>query len=188
MDIGDWSATPDLVDIYRDIRARGLESNLAELEAFGFTVIRDALTPAQVKALRDRILEISEQRKGQTLDLENETTHQELEFIPYLLFKDPMFKAPVVSPRVLPLVDYLLGKHAILSSLGCHLKGPGGQGLLLHSDSGNGMPDPFTPYAQVCNCNYALTDYAEERGALAMVPGSHRQGRQPTRYEVWLDG
>ncbi|HLK24597.1 MAG TPA: phytanoyl-CoA dioxygenase family protein [Caulobacteraceae bacterium] len=188
MHIGDWSAAPDLVDIYREVRAAGLEPNLAELEAFGFTVIENALSPDQVTALRERIVEISEARKSVSLDVENETRHQELEFIPYLLFKDPMFKAPVVNPKVLPLVDYLLGKHAILSSLGCHLKGPGGPGLLLHSDTGNGAPDPFTPYAQVCNCNYALTDYTEERGALAMVPGSHRNARQPTKHEVWLDG
>jgi ectoine hydroxylase-related dioxygenase (phytanoyl-CoA dioxygenase family) len=188
MEIADWSAAPDLVDIYREIRERGLETNLAELEAFGFTVIPNALAPEQTKALRERIIEISEQRKDITLDVENETDHRELEFIPYLLFKDPMFKAPVVNPKVLPLVDYLLGRHAILSSLGSHLKGPGGKGLLLHSDTGNGVPDPLTPYAQVCNCNYALTDYTEERGSLAMVPGSHRAHRQPTRHEVGLDG
>lgn len=186
MDIGNWSANPDLVEIYREVRACGLETKLAELEAFGFTTIENALTPDQVKGLRDRILEIAEGRKGAKLDFERETEHRELEFIPYLLFKDPIFKAPIVNPKVLPLVDYLLGRHCILSSLGCHLKGPGGKGLLLHSDTGNGVPDPFTPYAQVCNCNYALTDYTEERGALAMVPASHRLHRQPTRYETGL--
>jgi ectoine hydroxylase-related dioxygenase (phytanoyl-CoA dioxygenase family) len=40
----------------------------------------------------------------------------------------------------------------------------------------------------VANCNFALTDYTEAKGALAMVPGSHRHARQPTRYEVGLAG
>jgi len=43
MEIGDWAATRDLNRIYADIRALGLETNLAELEAFGFTVIEGAL-------------------------------------------------------------------------------------------------------------------------------------------------
>lgn len=188
MDIGDWSATPDLNDIYRDIRELGLETNLAELEAFGFTVIENALSPDQVAHFRGRILEISEARIGRKLDLEAETEHTDTEFIPYLLYKDPRFKESVVNPKPLALITYLLGKHCILSSLGSHLKGPGGKGLLLHSDTGNGMPDPFSPYSHVANCNYALTDYTEENGALAMVPGSHRNFRQPTKWESGLDG
>lgn len=60
MEIGDWSACPDLVDVYRDIRELGLERNLAELEAFGYTVVEEALTPDQTTAMRDRIVELSE--------------------------------------------------------------------------------------------------------------------------------
>lgn len=188
MDIGSWSATPDLNDIYRDIRELGLESNLAELEAFGFTVIEGALSNEQVETFRGQIIEIAEARMGRKLDLENETDHSEVELIPYLLYKNPRFKESVVNPKPLALITYLLGKHAILSSLTCHLKGPGGKGLLLHSDTGNGVPDPFSPYSHVANCNYALTDYTEAGGALAMVPGSHRHFRQPTKYERGLDG
>ena len=63
------------------------------------------------------------------------------------------------------------------------MKGPGKVGLLLHSDTANGVPAPFSAYSHVANCNYALTDYTEAGGCLAMVPGSHRLHRQPTRWE-----
>ena len=188
MQIGDWSATPDLNDIYREIRALGLETNLAELEAFGFTVVEGALSPDLTRRLKDTVIGIAEARVGRALDLENEEALPDIELIPYLLFKDPVFKESVLNPKPLALITYLLGKHCVLSSLVCHLKGPGGNGLLLHSDSSNGLPEPFSPYSQVANCNYALTDYTEEGGCLAMVPGSHRKHRQPTRWEVGLDG
>ena len=35
---GEWTATPELNRIYGTIRELGLETNLAELEAFGFQV------------------------------------------------------------------------------------------------------------------------------------------------------
>jgi hypothetical protein len=188
MDIGDWAATRDLNDIYRQIRALGLETNLAELEAFGFTVIEGALAKADVVAMRSAILAIAEQRMGRSIDLEREEDHKEVALIPYLLFKDPIFKRAVLNEKQLALITYLLGKHCVLSSLTCHLKGPGGGGLLLHSDTANNIPDPFSAYSHVANTNYALTDYTQEGGCLAMVPGSHRLHRQPTRGEVALDG
>ena len=188
MEIGDWAATKDLNGIYREIRDHGLETNLAELEAFGFTVIPDALSPQLTKELREAILRVSEEREGRHLDPDRETEYRDMKFIPYLLFKDPVFKQSVMNPGPLALVTYLLGRHCVLSSLGCHLKGPGGAGLLLHSDQANGLPQPFPAASQTANCNYALTDYTEEAGALAMVPGSHRHLRQPTRAEMGLEG
>ena len=188
MDIGNWTATPDLNDIYREIRALGLETNLAEMEAYGFTIIEDALPAELTKDLRETILRIAEERIGAKLDIEDETHLNAINLIPYLLFKDPLFKQAVLNPKPLAMITYLLGKHCVLSSMVCHLKGPGGQGLLLHSDNSNGVPEPMTPYSQVANCNYALTDYTEEGGCLAMVPGSHRMHRQPTKWETGLDG
>src|SRR5512141_3119482 len=104
------------------------------------------------------------------------------------MFKDPLFEDAVLNERPLALITYLLGQSCRLSSLTSHVKGPGGPGLLLHSDTANGMPAPFSPFSHVANCNYALTDYTREGGALAMVPGSHRYFRQPTRVELELDG
>src|SRR5580698_8173354 len=188
MQIGDWSATKDLNRNYREIRELGLETNLAELEAFGFTVIEDALTPEQVTRLRGAVLAAGEARYGKPLDVENATNVHEVELASYLLYKDPVFEEAVLNPRPLALITYLLGYSCWLSSLTSHVKGPGEVGLLLHSDTANGVPAPFSAYSHVANCNYALTDYTEAGGALAMVPGSHRLHRQPTRWEVNLAG
>ncbi|HET6792963.1 MAG TPA: phytanoyl-CoA dioxygenase family protein [Acidimicrobiales bacterium] len=188
MEIGDWAATRELNGIYGDIRRLGLEANLAELEAFGFTVIEGALGPELTEELKGAILAVASERVGHELDPVGETEYTGMEFQPYLLFRDPVFKRSVLNPGPLALITYLLGRHCVLSSLGCHLKGPGGSGLPLHSDTANGMPSPFPAPSQVANCNYALTDYTEEDGCLAVVPGSHRQYRQPTRWEAMLEG
>jgi ectoine hydroxylase-related dioxygenase (phytanoyl-CoA dioxygenase family) len=188
MDIGDWHSTRDLNRLYREIRALGLETNLAELEAFGFTVIRDALAPQATKRLRDLVVEAAEERFARKLDVERETAHQDWKLLTYLLFRDPLFEEAVLNERPLALITYLLGQSCLLSSLTSHVKGPGGAGLALHSDTANGMPGPFSPYSHVANCNYALTNYTEDEGALAMVPGSHRYFRQPTRAELSLSG
>lgn len=188
MEIGDWRSSRDLNDLYRQIRGLGLESNLAELDAFGFTVIEDALSPELTLKLRQAVVREAEAAFGARLDVEREETHRNWKLVPYLLYKDQLFEQAVLNPGPLALISYLLGQSCLLSSLTSHVKGPGGPGLLIHSDTANGVPGPFSPYAHVANCNYALTDYTEANGALAMIPGSHRNYRQPGRDEIALDG
>jgi ectoine hydroxylase-related dioxygenase (phytanoyl-CoA dioxygenase family) len=188
MEIGDWHSTRDLNDLYRQIRALGLETRLAELDAFGFTVIENALSPDLRARLRAAVVSAAEVSFGARLDVEAETAHRDWKLVPYLFFKDPVFEEAVLNPAPLALISYLLGMSCRLSSLTSHLKGPGGDGLLLHSDTANGAPAPFSAFSHVANCNYALTDYTEAKGALAMVPGSHRYCRQPSRGEIALTG
>ena len=82
---GEWSATPDLNRIYREIRTLGLETNLAELEAYGFTVIRDALSPELTAKLRDAVLRSAENGFKRKLDLDNERELHEVRLAPFLL-------------------------------------------------------------------------------------------------------
>src|SRR5215469_4955987 len=101
MQIGDWAATRDLNRIYREIRALGLESNLAELEAFGFTVIRDALSTELTVKLREAVIGSWEAHFGRKLDLESETELREVQLAPYLLYKDPAFEEALLNPKPL---------------------------------------------------------------------------------------
>jgi ectoine hydroxylase-related dioxygenase (phytanoyl-CoA dioxygenase family) len=188
MEIGDWRSTRDLNELYRQIRSLGLETNLAELDAFGFTVVPDALSPDLTLKLREAVVREAETAFAAKLDVDNEQAHRNWKLVPYLLYKDQLFEQAVLNPKPLALISYLLGQSCLLSSLTSHVKGPGGPGLLIHSDTANGVPGPFSPYAHVANCNYALTDYTEAKGALAMIPGSHRYYHQPGRDQIALDG
>jgi ectoine hydroxylase-related dioxygenase (phytanoyl-CoA dioxygenase family) len=201
MKLVDNPVTRDLNRAYRRIEGLGLVENLAELEAFGYTVIEDAAPNGWVERAREVILDVIEAQLGRRPDVGTEASlksdlpfdpsvdpewrrSQEWEFAAYLLFRDPIFEEFLTNERPLALVQYLLGKSCLLSSMSCHFKGQGPRSLIpLHSDNGNGAPEPFPPYAMVANCNYALTDYTEAGGALAVVPGSHRNARQPKGNE-----
>jgi ectoine hydroxylase-related dioxygenase (phytanoyl-CoA dioxygenase family) len=178
MEIGEWRATRDLNDVYRDIRS-----------LVGFTVIEDALAPELTERLREAIVDAIAEKSGRRPDPAASDEHPEMTLAHYLLFRDRAFEEAVLNPPALALITYLLGKSCLLSSMTSHFKGPGRLPLGLHSDNGNMTPNPLPPYALVANCNYALTDYTgPESGAFAIVPGSHKLNRHPTSAEARLGG
>jgi ectoine hydroxylase-related dioxygenase (phytanoyl-CoA dioxygenase family) len=171
--------------ILDSVAALGLNERLMELETQGYTILRRVLAEPQIAAAKAAILARVERTSGRRVDEHgaNAADFNGMRYIPYLLYDDPVFEAILTAPGPLSLITYLLGESCLLSSMGCHFRGPGGAPLMIHSDNGNGMPAPFSPIAMVANINYALTPYSREAGALAMIPGSHRLCRQPTPQE-----
>ncbi len=171
------------------VRKLGLAEHLIDLETSGYTVIRGVLRADRIERAKQAILRRVERMTGSRIDIEAETGERwsGQSYVPYLLYDDEVFEEILMEPKPLALVTYLLGESCLLSSIGCHFKGPGGEPLMLHSDNGNGMPAPFSPISMVANVNYALTPYSREAGALAIVPGSHKLARQPTARERCLD-
>jgi ectoine hydroxylase-related dioxygenase (phytanoyl-CoA dioxygenase family) len=168
----------------------GLDANLLELETQGFTTLPGVLSEDQIERARTAIVDRVQQETGRPVDLDAESgsEFEGLTYVPYLLYDDEIFEEIMMAEKPLALITYLLGESCLLSSIGCHFKGPGGTPLALHSDNGNGMPAPFPAYSQVANINYALTPYSREAGALAVVPGSHKLVRQPRPEEMMLNG
>ncbi len=188
MQIGDWAATPDLNQIYREIRELGLETNLAELGAFGFTTIEGALSADEVAATRAKVIaEISEARLGRKLDLDGEADYEDLSFIPFLLFKDPIFKIGLLNPAA--RADHLSAGPALHSlqprPAPERSRRATGSAALRHRQQ---HARPTTPYAQVANCNYALTDYTEARGCLGYCARQPSQPAPADALEVGLEG
>lgn len=171
--------------ILAEVDRLGLAAHLLALESDGYTVLPGALSPMQVARAKAAIVARVERQSGKTvnLDAESGTAFTGMQYIPYLLYDDPIFEEVLLQPEPLALVTWLLGESCLLSSMGCHFRGPGGAPLMLHSDNGNGMPAPFPSHAVTANVNYALTPYSMAAGALGMVPGSHRLQRPPTPRE-----
>jgi ectoine hydroxylase-related dioxygenase (phytanoyl-CoA dioxygenase family) len=94
-----------------------------------------------------------------------------------LLYEDTVFEEALMNPVLLALVTHLCGFRAVLSSMGCFLKGPNKTPFGLHTDID--LPSPLPPYAMVCNATWMLTDMTRENGSTAFVPGSHKWCRRP---------
>lgn len=177
-----------LARVLDEVAALGLNENLLELETHGYTVVKGVLSALTIERAKAAILRRVERTTGRAIDPETATAadFNGMQYIPYLLYDDPVFEDVLMERKPLALITYLLGESCLLSSMGCHFRGPGGMPLMVHSDNGNGMPAPFSPISMVANVNYALTPYSREAGALAMIPGSHRLQRAPSAQENFL--
>jgi ectoine hydroxylase-related dioxygenase (phytanoyl-CoA dioxygenase family) len=170
------------------IEALGLTKHLLELEVQGYTVLPGVLSEDRVARAKVAILRRVEHKTNRTIDPDNATAadFHGMEYLHYLLFDDPVFPEILLEPKPLALMSYLLGESCVLSSMGCHFRGPGGMPLAVHADgTADGL---MTPASLVANCNYALTPYTREAGAVVLFPGSHRKLRQPTAHENWKAG
>jgi len=191
MKIQDWETTRELSGIYRDVRALDLEQNIAEHDAFGFTIVppEKVAPPAFQRRLLEAILGYHERRTGQRIGLDELATaslpgNRPIEVHLGLIGEDPIFEEVVNNPAVLALARYFCGKSVLLSEALTILKRRDDTpSHLLHIDQAGSAP-PLPPFPQLLNITLPLTPYTLENGPIAVVPGSHRFGRLPQSYET----
>lgn len=195
MKIGDWKATGRFNERFQRIRDLGLESHLAELEAYGFTIVEpDLVAPLeQTERIRDAMLSVAEERTGVKHELDKpgdrgtyaaEPLHGEQFILYYLGLKDPAFTETLRNPASEALTSYLLSGDYRLSVMTGFVKWGDSYGkeLGIHADSPAGIRGELPPvHPLVVNVTWTLTDYSKENGALAIVPGSHRLAHRPAR-------
>ncbi len=191
MNIEDWPSAKTTPALYRELKELGLLEHLAELEAFGFTVLAPEKVgpPEQHAAAREAVLRVACERKGCEEDQLADVFSDGQELLRFILWDDPIFEKLILTPAALGLIQWLVGTDCILSLCNAWIKGKGSSRTSFHADWAQfEMPtmavEPFG-----ANFNYLLSDYSKADGGLAFVPGSHRWRRLPSSEEAgyWAD-
>ncbi|MCH2567469.1 MAG: phytanoyl-CoA dioxygenase family protein, partial [Pseudomonadales bacterium] len=167
-------------EVFAEIDRLGLNANVLELESEGYTVVPSVLDVDTIARAQDAILYQLERKTGSRPDLKT-YDGPALPLAHFLLFEDEVFEQILMNEVMLALMVYLLGQSLTISSMTSHVKASANGHLPLHSDT-PGMT-PFRSESIVANCNFALDDYTKENGCLAIIPSTHRLGRNPTGEE-----
>src|ERR1700704_5198172 len=96
-----WHPSADLDEIWRDIKACDLTENVAELEAFGYTVVPpEKVAPPEFQAkLLKTVLDVHERRTGHKVDLDGSNgLDGPLAMSFNLVHEDPIFEQLPLTP------------------------------------------------------------------------------------------
>jgi Phytanoyl-CoA dioxygenase (PhyH) len=173
--LADYTVPDDLAE---RIDALDLRGNVADLVDDGYTIIQDPVAHALTDAVRAAILRLAQESdgpiKGHSAAL--------------LLGRDPVFEQAVTTPKLLTLVEYLLGRGALLSQLIGSVRRKGPHTLGLHADN-SWFPAPFPPWEIMCTACWVTDVFTEEAGSTLVIPGSHKHKTHPPRdVRKALDG
>jgi ectoine hydroxylase-related dioxygenase (phytanoyl-CoA dioxygenase family) len=99
-----------------------------------------------------------------------------------LLAHGPLYERIPVHPNVLPVVEGVLDRGLLISSLSSIAIGPDETAQPIHSDDQLiPLPKPHPPI--ICNTMWAVTDFTEENGATRLCPGTHLADHSPDPLE-----
>jgi ectoine hydroxylase-related dioxygenase (phytanoyl-CoA dioxygenase family) len=153
-----------------------LDDHLARLERDGYTVIEDAFDAQLADALLADLARL-ERELGEGSG-KNPFEGYKTVRIYNLLARGKIYEQIPVHEAVLPVVEGVLDRGCLVSSLSSIAIGPGEVAQPIHADD---MLVPLEkPHAPiVCNTMWALTEFTEENGATRLLPGTHKGASNP---------
>jgi ectoine hydroxylase-related dioxygenase (phytanoyl-CoA dioxygenase family) len=158
------------------LTAAALDAHVARMASDGYTIVENAIEIELIEALErdvDRLeAELGIRPAGnifegtKTLRIYN------------LLARGKLFERIPVHEHVLPIVERVLDRGCLVSSLSSIGILPGETAQPIHADDQLiPLPKPHVPI--ICNTMWALTDFSAANGATRIVPGSHKADRNP---------
>ena len=146
------------------------DAHVARIRRDGFTIVENAIDPAQVDALNAALGRLERERNIKPA-MNGFEGHRTVRIYNLLEFGAPFDRIPV-HDSVLPVVEGVLDPGCLISSLSSIAIDPGERAQPIHAD------DMVIPLAKphipiVCNSMWALTDFTDANGATRLVPGSH---------------
>jgi ectoine hydroxylase-related dioxygenase (phytanoyl-CoA dioxygenase family) len=158
------------------ITATDVAHHVTTIGEQGYTIIEDAIEADLIDELVDALhrLEVDLGIRPAANDFEGTQTVR----IYNLLVHDQAFQRVPVHPNVLPIVEGVLDRGCLISSLSSIAICAGETPQPIHAD------DQLMPIAKphpptVCNTMWALSDFTEANGATRIMPGTHLADRSP---------
>ena len=172
---------------------RSIEQAQDDLDTFGYCLIEDALSQAEVAAARTRLLEQAEAEERQGLSFRDGGTAQKLvddfgkirpdafsaanggvnQRLWMLANKGQCFRDLIVHSLVDDLIGHVLGDAFILSTLSANIAKPGGMRMGLHTDQW-WMPQPVRAGRKSVKASditrAAVSEFVEPDDSLGFAP------------------
>ncbi|MFV0526439.1 MAG: phytanoyl-CoA dioxygenase family protein [Acidimicrobiales bacterium] len=148
---------------------------LAELARDGVTVLPGVLTAAAAAAALEALWGASaeSERRGVAPHVVGLDPNDRNVRVFNLIDLDPCFADLIAHPVVEAVIGGLLGVDYIVSNFSANIARPGSESMVVHSDLGAVMPEPWTA-PQSANAIWCLSDVHGDNGATLYLPGSHR--------------
>jgi len=153
-----------------------IDGHVARVRCDGYTIVPNVLSAAEADGLRAE-LERIERDRG-IVPSPNVFEGAKTVRIYNLLVYGKVYEEIPVHPRVLPIVEGVLDRGCLVSSLSSIGIDPGEVPQPIHADDQLiPLPKPHPPL--VCNSMWALTDFTGENGATRIIRGSHLRDHSP---------
>ena len=150
----------------------------ADLDTFGYCLVKDALTPAKTAALRRRLRDQADGEKAAGVATFDGGPGGPNQRVWALVNKGQEFIDLLDEPIIDAFVPDLLGDHSIIFSYSANIAGPGGRPQMLHYDQISVQP-PVPDVMIGLNIAFFLDDVTDANGGTRIVPCSGQKGMAP---------
>ena len=146
-----------------------LRSNIHDLVDNGYTVIQDPRAHEIANEVREAIIRVVPAKPEEKAPTRFT-----------ILDQDPIFARAITVPRLLALVEFLLGRGALFSQLSGSRRRQGPNSLGLHADN-SWFPEPFPDWEISCTACVVTDEFTRESGATLVIPGTHKLKSHPSK-------
>ena len=160
----------------RELSSGEVTDHVKRVQEDGYSIIEDAFDAAFADALRDDLDRLEQELS--IVPAQNPFEGSSTWRIYNLLVHGELYERIPVHPNVLPVVEGVLDRGCLVSSLSSIAIGPGETAQPIHADDQLiPIPKPHPP--TVCNTMWAITDFTEANGATRLMPGTHLADGNP---------